>query len=104
MAPLIVKGKVLVGNCGGQFGVRGWLTARQADPSKIPANSDGPQRDMNLICSREDKRWLVIHVPDIPPLAGAALPGFAWSEMPFPEADLHEAEQNHSLVRCSRSV
>jgi len=42
MAPLIVKGKVLVGNCGGQFGVRGWLTARQADPSKIPANSDGP--------------------------------------------------------------
>lgn len=27
MAPLIVKNKVLVGNSGGEFGVRGWLTA-----------------------------------------------------------------------------
>ena len=26
MAPLVVKGKVLVGNSGGEFGVRGWLT------------------------------------------------------------------------------
>src|SRR5215210_7735808 len=25
MAPLVVKGKVLVGNSGGEFGVRGWL-------------------------------------------------------------------------------
>ena len=27
MAPLVVKDKVLVGNSGGEFGVRGWLTA-----------------------------------------------------------------------------
>src|SRR6478672_1862510 len=27
MSPLVVKGKVLVGNAGGEFGVRGWLTA-----------------------------------------------------------------------------
>ena len=27
MAPLVVKGKVLVGNSGGEFGIRGWLTA-----------------------------------------------------------------------------
>jgi len=27
MAPLVVKGRVLVGNSGGEFGVRGWLTA-----------------------------------------------------------------------------
>jgi hypothetical protein len=27
MAPLIVKDLVLVGNSGGEFGVRGWLTA-----------------------------------------------------------------------------
>ncbi len=27
MAPLVVKGKVLVGNSGGEMGVRGWLTA-----------------------------------------------------------------------------
>ena len=27
MAPLVAKGKVFVGNSGGEFGVRGWLTA-----------------------------------------------------------------------------
>jgi PQQ-dependent dehydrogenase (methanol/ethanol family) len=27
MAPIVVKGKVLVGNSGGEFGVRGWLAA-----------------------------------------------------------------------------
>ncbi|OLE12826.1 MAG: methanol dehydrogenase, partial [Acidobacteria bacterium 13_1_20CM_4_56_7] len=27
MAPIIAKGKVLVGNSGGEFGIRGWLTA-----------------------------------------------------------------------------
>ena len=31
MAPLVVKGKVLVGNSGGEFGVRGWLAAIDAD-------------------------------------------------------------------------
>src|SRR5215210_9267943 len=30
MAPLVVKGKVLVGNSGGEMGVRGWLTALNA--------------------------------------------------------------------------
>jgi glucose dehydrogenase len=30
MAPLVVKDKVLVGNSGGEFGVRGWLTAVDA--------------------------------------------------------------------------
>ena len=27
MAPLVVKGKVLIGNSGGEMGVRGWVTA-----------------------------------------------------------------------------
>jgi lanthanide-dependent methanol dehydrogenase len=27
MSPLVVKGKVLVGNSGGEFGIRGWVTA-----------------------------------------------------------------------------
>ena len=32
MAPLVVKDKVLVGNSGGEFGVRGWLDgARRGD-------------------------------------------------------------------------
>jgi PQQ-dependent dehydrogenase (methanol/ethanol family) len=35
MAPLVVKGKVLVGNSGGEFGVRGWLTALDAASGAI---------------------------------------------------------------------
>jgi hypothetical protein len=27
MAPLAVKGKILVGNSGGEMGIRGWVTA-----------------------------------------------------------------------------
>ena len=30
MAPVVVKNKVLVGNSGGEMGVRGWLTALDA--------------------------------------------------------------------------
>jgi lanthanide-dependent methanol dehydrogenase len=35
MAPLVVKDKVLVGNSGGEFGVRGWLTALDAKTGKV---------------------------------------------------------------------
>ncbi|MDB4908528.1 MAG: PQQ-dependent dehydrogenase, methanol/ethanol family [Gemmatimonadetes bacterium] len=35
MAPLIVKDKVLVGNSGGEFGVRGWLTALDLATGRI---------------------------------------------------------------------
>lgn len=35
MAPLVVKGKVLVGNSGGEYGVRGWLTALDAGSGRI---------------------------------------------------------------------
>ena len=31
MAPLVVKDKVLVGNSGGELGVRGWIAALDAD-------------------------------------------------------------------------
>jgi len=48
MAPLVVKGKVLVGNSGGEMGVRGWLTALDAETGKIAwrAYSTGPDRDV----------------------------------------------------------
>src|SRR5947209_15472389 len=48
MAPLVVKNKVLVGNSGGEFGVRGWLTALDADSGKIAwrAYSTGPDSDV----------------------------------------------------------
>ncbi|MFN2633209.1 MAG: methanol/ethanol family PQQ-dependent dehydrogenase [Thermoanaerobaculia bacterium] len=53
MAPLLVKGKVLVGNSGGEFGVRGWLTALDEDTGKVAwrAWSTGPDKDV-LIGSR----------------------------------------------------
>jgi PQQ-dependent dehydrogenase (methanol/ethanol family) len=48
MAPLVVKDKVLVGNSGGEFGVRGWLTALDANTGKIAwrAYSTGPDSDV----------------------------------------------------------
>ncbi|HYX66384.1 MAG TPA: methanol/ethanol family PQQ-dependent dehydrogenase [Burkholderiales bacterium] len=48
MAPLVVKGKVLVGNSGGELGVRGWLTALDAKSGRIAwrAYSTGPDKDV----------------------------------------------------------
>jgi len=48
MAPLVVKGKVLVGNSGGELGVRGWLTALDAASGNIAwrAWSTGPDKDV----------------------------------------------------------
>ena len=53
MAPLVVKDKVLVGDSGGEFGVRGWLTAVDAHSGKIVwrAYSTGPDKEV-LIGSR----------------------------------------------------
>jgi PQQ-dependent dehydrogenase (methanol/ethanol family) len=48
MAPLVAKDKVLVGNSGGELGVRGWLTALDAKSGKIlwRAYSTGPDKDV----------------------------------------------------------
>lgn len=48
MAPLIVKNKVLVGNSGGELGVRGWLTALDVHTGKLVwrAYSTGPDKDV----------------------------------------------------------
>src|SRR5687767_3052721 len=48
MAPLVVKDKVLVGNSGGEYGVRGWITALDAGSGKIVwrAYSTGPDKDV----------------------------------------------------------
>ncbi|HYH09581.1 MAG TPA: methanol/ethanol family PQQ-dependent dehydrogenase [Thermoanaerobaculia bacterium] len=47
MAPLVVKDKVLVGNSGGELGVRGWLTALDLNTGKVAwrAYSTGPDAD-----------------------------------------------------------
>jgi PQQ-dependent dehydrogenase (methanol/ethanol family) len=48
MAPLVVKGKVLVGDSGGEFGVRGWIAALDAGTGKLvwKAYSTGPDKDV----------------------------------------------------------
>jgi len=48
MAPLIVKDKVLVGNSGGEMGVRGWLTALDLESGDVAwrAYSTGPDKDV----------------------------------------------------------
>lgn len=48
MAPLVVKNKVLVGNSGGEMGVRGWLTALDIATGKIAwrAYSTGPDSEV----------------------------------------------------------
>jgi PQQ-dependent dehydrogenase (methanol/ethanol family) len=48
MAPLVVKGKVLVGNSGGEFGIRGWLTALDAGTGKLAwrGYTTGPDADV----------------------------------------------------------
>jgi PQQ-dependent dehydrogenase (methanol/ethanol family) len=48
MAPLVVKDKVLVGNSGGEFGVRGWITALDVDSGRVVwrAYSTGPDTEV----------------------------------------------------------
>jgi PQQ-dependent dehydrogenase (methanol/ethanol family) len=47
MAPVVVNGKVIVGNSGAEFGVRGWVLALEAATGKIlwRAYSTGPDAD-----------------------------------------------------------
>lgn len=48
MAPLVVKGKVIVGNSGGEFGVRGWIAALDAATGAVAwrAYNTGPDADV----------------------------------------------------------
>jgi PQQ-dependent dehydrogenase (methanol/ethanol family) len=48
MAPQVVKGKVIVGNSGGELGVRGWLTALDAATGRVVwrAYATGPDKDV----------------------------------------------------------
>jgi lanthanide-dependent methanol dehydrogenase len=48
MAPLVAGGKVLVGNSGGEFGVRGWIAALDAGSGRLAwkAYNTGPDQDV----------------------------------------------------------
>jgi PQQ-dependent dehydrogenase (methanol/ethanol family) len=58
MAPLVVKDKVLVGNSGGELGVRGWLTALRIASGDVAwrAYHTGPDKDV-LIGPRFTPRY-----------------------------------------------
>ena len=61
MAPLLVKGKVIIGNSGGEMGVRGWITALNEDDGTIAwrAYSTGPDADVKIGASfRPPYDWL----------------------------------------------
>ena len=48
MAPIVVKDKVIVGDSGGEFGVRGWVAALSTKDGKVvwQAYSTGPDKDV----------------------------------------------------------
>jgi PQQ-dependent dehydrogenase (methanol/ethanol family) len=50
MAPIVAKGKVFVGNSGGEMGIRGWVTALDENSGKIAwrAYSVGPDKDVKI--------------------------------------------------------
>jgi PQQ-dependent dehydrogenase (methanol/ethanol family) len=66
MAPLVVGDKVYVGNSGGEFGVRGWITALEAASGRIAwrAYSTGPDKDV-LIGSRFKPFYAADTMPDL---------------------------------------
>ena len=76
MAPLVAKGIVLVGNSGGEYGVRGWLTALDAASGKQRwrAYSTGPDSDV-LIGSQFKPFYDSDKGPD---LGVKTWPGEAW--------------------------
>lgn len=95
MAPLVVKDKVLVGNSGGEFGVRGWLTALDASSGKIlwRAYSTGPDKDVligpNFKPFYASDRGTDLGVKTWPPEAWKIGGGTVWGWITYdPELDL----------------
>jgi PQQ-dependent dehydrogenase (methanol/ethanol family) len=59
MAPLVVKGKVLIGNSGGEYGVRGWLVALDATTGKQVWKAYSTGRDTDVLIGPEFKPYYV---------------------------------------------
>ena len=76
MAPLVVKDKVLLGNSGGEFGIRGWLTALDLKTGKLAwrAYGTGPDKDV-LIGPRFHPFYPADRAPN---LGVASWPGDMW--------------------------
>jgi PQQ-dependent dehydrogenase (methanol/ethanol family) len=95
MAPLIAKGKVFVGNSGGEMGVRGWLTALDLRTGRVAwrAYSTGPDSEV-LIGDRFKPPYAVDRGRDLgvtswPPDAWKIGGGTVWGWISFdPSLDL----------------
>jgi PQQ-dependent dehydrogenase (methanol/ethanol family) len=95
MAPLVVKGKVLVGNSGGEMGVRGWLKALDASTGRLAwtAYTTGPDSEV-LIGSRfkpfyDMDRGADLGVSSWPPDKWKVGGGSVWGWISYdPELDL----------------
>jgi lanthanide-dependent methanol dehydrogenase len=95
MAPLIVKDKVLVGNSGGEFGVRGWLTALHLGSGDIAwrAYSTGPDEEVligdEFQAFYEQDRGADLGVTTWPPDMWRIGGGTVWGWISYdPELDL----------------
>jgi PQQ-dependent dehydrogenase (methanol/ethanol family) len=95
MAPLVVKNKVLVGNSGGEFGVRGWLIALDTATGAIVwrAYSTGPDKDVligpNFKPFYAFDRGTDLGVKSWPPEAWKIGGGTVWGWISYdPELDL----------------
>jgi PQQ-dependent dehydrogenase (methanol/ethanol family) len=95
MAPLVVKDKVLVGNSGGEFGVRGWIAALDAKSGKIVwrAYSTGPDADCligpNFKPFYKQDQGKDLGVESWPPDAWKTGGGTVWGWISYdPEANL----------------
>jgi PQQ-dependent dehydrogenase (methanol/ethanol family) len=95
MAPLVVKDKVLVGNSGGELGVRGWLTALDAASGRIVwrAYSTGPDSEVligpNFKPFYASDRGKDLGVSTWPPEAWKIGGGNVWGFISYdPELDL----------------
>ncbi len=78
MAPLVARGKVFIGNSGGEYGVRGWLVALDAATGKEAwrAYSTGPDRDVLI-----GPAFKPFYAQDRGPNLGESTwPGQAWKQ------------------------
>ena len=95
MAPIVAKGKVIVGNSGGEFGVRGWLKGLDASTGKVAwtAHATGPDKDV-LIGERfkpfyEQYKGTDLGVKNWPPGQWEVGGGTAWGFISYdPSLDL----------------
>ena len=76
MAPIVAKGVVIVGNSGGEFGVRGWMAGLDAKDGKIlwRGYAAGPDKDV-LIGPNFHAFYAADRAPD---LGVKTWPGDAW--------------------------